>query len=87
MYCVEELEIIKELSREEIINIGLNLNEIRVKRFLSTFILLKEEIELFKNKFKNKKDILNIIAYYQENNKNIFISIHKNNIIYCNKMW
>ena len=72
MYCVEKLKIIKELSSEEIINIGLSLNEIRVKRFLSTFILLDEEIELFKNKFKNKRDILNVIAYYQEKDKDIY---------------
>ena len=72
MYSVEKLEIIKELSREEIIKEGLDLNEIRVKRFLSTFKLNDEELLLFKNKYRNKKEIINLIAYYQEYNKEIF---------------
>ena len=72
MYSVEKLEIIKELSREEIIKEGLDLNEIRVKRFLSTFKLNDEEIVLFKNKYRNKNEIINLIAYYQEYNKEIF---------------
>lgn len=73
MYCVEKMKIIKELSRKEIIDIGLNLNEIRIKRFLSTLILTEEEIELFKNKYKGKRDVINTISYYQEGNKNIYI--------------
>ena len=72
MYSVEKLEIIKELSREEIIKEGLDLNEIRVKRFLSTFKLNDKEIVLFKNKYRNKNEIINLIAYYQEYNKEIF---------------
>ena len=73
MYCVEKMKIIKELSRKEIIDIGLNLNEIRIKRFLSTLILTEEEIELFKNKYNGKRDVINTISYYQEGNKNIYI--------------
>ena len=72
MYSVEKLQIIRELSREEIIEEGLNLNEIRVKRFLSTFKLTQEEIDNFKSKFRNNRNILNILAYYQENNKDIY---------------
>lgn len=72
MYSVEKLEIIRKLSREEIIEEGLNLNEIRVKRFLSTFKLTQEEIDNFKSKFRNNRNILNILAYYQEKNKDVY---------------
>ena len=72
MYCVEKLKIIRELSRKEIISIGLGLNEIRVKRFLSTFILKEEEIILFKEQFKKYMDVLDTIAYHQENDEDIY---------------
>lgn len=72
MYSVEKLQIIRELSREEIIDIGLDLNEIRIKRFISTFKLKPKEINLFKDKFSKYKDVLDFISYYQENNKDIY---------------
>lgn len=72
MYSVEKLEIIRELTRLEIIEEALNLNEMRVKRFLATFKLNEEEIELFKNKYINRKEIINTIAYYQEGDKEAF---------------
>ena len=72
MYSVEKLEIIKELSREEIIEKGLHLKEQRAERFVSTLSLTKEEISLFKEVFKNNKRILKAIAYYQENDKQAY---------------
>lgn len=72
MYAVEKLEIIKKLTKEEIIKIGLNLPEIRLLRFIQGYKLNQNEIELFKNKFYNNQIIIKYIAYYQENNKDIF---------------
>ena len=72
MYCAEKLKIERLLTREEVIHIGLNLNDIRVKRFISTFSLTEEEIQLFKEKYSNNIDILNAIAYYQENDKDVY---------------
>ena len=72
MYSVEKLEIIKELSREEIIEKGLHLKEQRAERFVSTLTLTKEEISLFKEVFKNNQRILKAIAYYQENDKQAY---------------
>ena len=66
------------MSRLEIIEEGLNLNEIRVQRFISTFCLSKEEIELFKEKFSKCNYILDVSAYYQEGNKNIYKKNKKN---------
>lgn len=72
MYAVESLTIIRILNREEIINIGLNLNQIRVFRFIQGYKLTKEEINLFKNKFINYSSVLKAIAYYQEGDTNIY---------------
>lgn len=77
MYACEYLRIIKVLTREEIIDYALNLNEMRVKRFISQFKLNKEEIELFKNKFSKYPDVLNCIAYYQENKKDVYMKLAK----------
>lgn len=72
MYSVEKLYISKILTREEIINIALNLPEIRLKRFIQGFLLNEEEINKLKNKFNNNNIILNYIAYYQNNNHSVF---------------
>lgn len=72
LYAVQTLEIIKKLSREEIINIALSLHEIRLIRFISTFKLTKEEIELFKEIYKNNINIISYIEYYQENKLDAF---------------
>ncbi len=74
MYVTEKLRILKILTREEIINIELELNLDRVERFLSGFKLSKEEIELFKNKFNNNQTILQYIEYYQKGNIDAFIN-------------
>lgn len=66
MYSVEKLQIIKKLSREEIIKIGLNLPEYRVTRFIQGLKLMEEEIELFKTKFANSKSVLEVISYYKK---------------------
>lgn len=72
MYCVEKLKIEKELSREEIIEEGLNSGFMRAKRFVSTLSLTSEEIELFKQKYQNELLVLNAVFYYQENDKNVY---------------
>ena len=72
LYCVEKLEILNVLSREELINIGLSLNELRVERFVSTLSLFKEEISLFKEKYKKYIKVLDAISYYQENDKDVY---------------
>lgn len=72
LFCVEKLEILNVLSREELINIGLSLNELRAERFVSTLSLTQEEIELFKEKYKKIDFVLKAIAYYQENDKDVY---------------
>jgi len=72
MYAVEQLEIIKMLSHDEIVNIGLNLNSLRAERFVSGIKLNKKDIQKFKNKYKNEIRVLNAIAYYQEGNLKVY---------------
>lgn len=72
MYSAEKMEIIKKLSREEVILYGLNLNSIRVCRFIQGYKLTDSEIELFKEKFNNYTNVLKYIDYYQLNDKDAF---------------
>ena len=72
MYSTSVLEIIKELSRDEIIDMAILFNEIRVERFLSCFRLNDYEISLFKDKFANNYSVISYIGYYQENDYNAF---------------
>ena len=71
-YIVTHLNILKELTRDEIIDIGLNLNDIRVKRFLSGFKLTEEELKMFETKFSKNISILKVIEYYQKNNLDVY---------------
>ena len=72
MFAYEYLKIDKVLTREEIIDYGLNLYDFRVKRFISLYKLTNEEIKLFKDKFNTNIDVLNTIAYYQEKDSEAF---------------
>jgi hypothetical protein len=72
MYSVEHIEIVRVLSREEIVEIGLSLGEMRVIRFISGFRLTPEEIELFKEKYKFCPLVIKAIAYYQEGDKFVY---------------
>lgn len=72
MFSIENIEIMKILSREEIIHIALNLNEIRVCRFIQCFKLNNDEIELFKEKFNKNRSVHDYIEYYQIGNKDAF---------------
>lgn len=72
MYSVQKLEIIKQLTREEIIEKALNLPEFRAIRFVSTYKLTPDEINLFKKIYKNQINILDSIAYHQEGDIEIY---------------
>lgn len=71
MYACENLEIIRIIEREELVDMGLNLNEVRVARFIQGYRLTSKEIQLFKEKFLNYYKVLDTIAYYQEGDKDV----------------
>jgi len=64
MFSCSDIEIIKFLTREEIIEYATDLSELRMCRFVSLFRLESDEIELFKNK---STMVDNMIKYYQNN--------------------
>ena len=72
MYVCENMYIVKKLTREEIILYGLDLQEFRLMRFISSFKLNNREKELFRNKFKNNTLINEYMDYYQDNKKDVF---------------
>ena len=72
MFAFEYMVIKKLLTREEITAYGLNLFGCQLERFISSFKLTKEEIDIFKFKFQKESRILKFIAYYQEGDKDAF---------------
>ena len=72
MYAVSELEILSKLSRKEIIDYALRLNDIRLKRFLSGYKLNDEELELFIKKYKDNISVKQVIDYYQKKELDAF---------------
>ena len=72
MYAAENMEIVKVLNHDEIINYGLNLYEMRAIRFISLYHLNDKEINMFKARFANNINVLNNIAYYQEGDITVF---------------
>ncbi len=72
VYVTEYLNIIHVLTREEIISYALNLDDFPLKRFISLYKLNKDEIELFKEKYKDNDYIISAINYYQENDLEIY---------------
>jgi len=77
MYAVEYLKICCVLSREEIINYALSLPVIRLKRFLTLFKHIKDELKLFQEKFYNENIIMETIKYYQDENSKVYVKKKK----------
>jgi len=73
LYAVQKLEVLKKLTRREILEYALALHQERLKRFISGFKLTEEEIMLFKEKYQNNNILLGYIEYYQEEQKDAFI--------------
>lgn len=70
-----EIEIIKVMSREEIINYFLSMTGYyskRIENFLIRFHLTNEEIKLFIDKFKNNEQIMDTIRYYYLSDKEVY---------------
>ncbi len=72
MYCTNMIRIDKILTREEIIKMFLQLPIHQVERFIKSFRLTKEEIELFRIRYLGKREIEDAIDYYQEGKKDTY---------------
>ena len=71
-FAVSELEIMRIIPREEIIQMALQFSEDRALRFVQLFKLTEEEIKLFEEKFNVYLSVLKAIEYYQKNNKSVY---------------
>lgn len=66
MYAVSDLEIVRFLSRDEIVGSYLNCdNGNRVRRFVSGFKLTEDEIHSMQEAHKNNAEVLKALDYYQ----------------------
>lgn len=75
MYSVETLKVKRFLSREEMLNLVLSdpdMYDDRVCRFLQGVRLNPAEIEIFKEQFEDSPRVLKTLAYYQENDKDVY---------------
>lgn len=72
MFCTDKIRIDKKLSREEIIEMYLNMPDYRVIRFIQGFKLSPIEIEMFKLKYGEDENIMKAIAYYQLGDKDVY---------------
>lgn len=68
-FCSQGIEIVKVLSRKDIISYGLKLDDYRLKRFISGFKLTDEEIEMF---IAANESCQEYIEYYQKGNDDAF---------------
>ena len=73
MYACRGMHIVRELKREEIIAYGLNLSEMQLIRFITSFKLNDLEKEMFREKFKGNNLINEHLDYYQDNIKDAFM--------------
>lgn len=78
MYAVEKLEIVRQLDRNEIIQMALNMSEERAMRFVQVFKLTQDEIKLFEDKFSDYIFINLALEYYQKGNKSIYQEHYSN---------
>ena len=72
LYVASSIQIVKILSREEIIANGLSMPEYRSERFVKGYRLTDYEIDLFKHQFSEDPNVLKAIAYYQEGYTNAY---------------
>ena len=71
MYASSKLEILKVLSREEVLEIALNNSAIHILRFISGYKLTDEEIDVVLKRCQSPS-VQEYIDYYQKNDKTAF---------------
>ena len=65
MFAVEQMTILRFLSREEILAYALKMHELDSKKFLSSFQLTDEEKRVFIKKYQNNYAMLMFLSFYQ----------------------
>ena len=72
MYAATEIEVLRVLTREDIINMYLSVPGYRMVRFVQGFRLLDEEKELMKCSYAEDSDVMKAISYYQDGDKDVY---------------
>lgn len=75
VYASSEIELLKEISREEILDYYLSKNDYYVRRIVNFLIrgkLSMEEVELFKRRFSDNNQIMDTIKYYYYGDKDVY---------------
>ena len=82
VYASSEIEIVRKIDREEIINMVLNMNPFsvdRVVRFVSLYVLTYDEIKLFEDRYAKYDGVMDAINYYQKKDKKVYKRKYINN--------
>lgn len=66
MYACQGLILTKLLTRTDILNRADAMNENSFRRFAMGYRLTKEELDYFKNKYRNNINVLEHLIYYYE---------------------
>lgn len=77
LYVSSDLYIDSIVPRTSIINLFLNTDTLRTRRFLEGYKLTKEEITFYRARFYKDDSILRTISYYQEGDKDAFTKVKK----------
>lgn len=70
--CTNIIYIGKIMTKEEIINYIDKVSDNRFIRFIQGYKLTNEELNYFKEKYKNNNYVLEYLKYYQEKEEDIF---------------
>lgn len=72
MYAATEIEVLRVLSREDIINMYLETPTFRMVRFVQGFRLSDVENELMKCCYAEDDAVIKAISYYQDGDKDVY---------------
>lgn len=82
VYASSKIKIIRKLEREEIIHHFLDMSSFSSEdiliRFITLFKLTEEEVNLFKEKYKKCRGIIDAISYYYEGDVKVYERRYKN---------
>ena len=72
VYASSKIEIVRKVSREELINIMLDMECDRAIRFVSLYKLSKDEIKIFEDRYVKYDKIIDAINYYQKKDRKVY---------------
>lgn len=70
-FAFERIDILKLLTREDIIAYGIELTNHRLIKFISTLKLREDELKLFEEKFSSNDDVMRTLECCQKQKKKV----------------